>query len=106
VRPGADFIEGAVWRLARKRSRCRRGFPPRHAPDALLLIGDRGMLPSNGAFAFEWDLGEEWSRWTGLPFVFAMWIARPGVDLRSCRGPGRRATMASPASRRLPERQR
>jgi chorismate dehydratase len=50
--------------------------------DAMLLIGDRGMLPSNGNFEFEWDLGEEWLRWTGLPFVFAMWIARPGVDLR------------------------
>ncbi len=49
--------------------------------DAVLLIGDRGMLPTGGGFEFEWDLGEEWSRWTGLPFVFAMWIARPGVDL-------------------------
>jgi len=50
--------------------------------DAVMLIGDRGMLPGDGAFEFEWDLGEVWSRWTGLPFVFAMWIARPGVDLR------------------------
>ncbi len=50
--------------------------------DAVMLIGDRGMLPSDGAFEFEWDLGEEWLRWTGLPFVFAMWIARPDVDLR------------------------
>ena len=50
--------------------------------DAVLLIGDRGMLPTDGGFEFVWDLGEEWSRWTGLPFVFAMWIARPGVDLR------------------------
>jgi chorismate dehydratase len=49
--------------------------------DAVLLIGDRGMLPTDEHFAFEWDLGEQWSRWTGLPFVFAMWIARPGVDL-------------------------
>jgi chorismate dehydratase len=49
--------------------------------DAVMLIGDRGMLPSNGRFEFEWDLGEEWARWTGLPFVFAMWIARRGVDL-------------------------
>jgi chorismate dehydratase len=49
--------------------------------DAVLLIGDRGMLPTGGGFAFEWDLGEEWSRWTGLPFVFAMWIARAGVEL-------------------------
>jgi chorismate dehydratase len=50
--------------------------------DAVLLIGDRGMLPGNGAFEFEWDLGEEWLRWTGLPFVFAMWIARPGINLQ------------------------
>jgi chorismate dehydratase len=52
------------------------------AADAVLLIGDRGLAPSNGRFEFVWDLGEEWSRWTGLPFVFALWIARPGVDLR------------------------
>lgn len=49
--------------------------------DAVMLIGDRGMLPTGSHFEFEWDLGEEWSRWTGLPFVFAMWIARPGIDL-------------------------
>ncbi len=49
--------------------------------DAAVLIGDRGMLPSNGGFAFEWDLGQEWLQWTGLPFVFAMWIARPGMKL-------------------------
>jgi chorismate dehydratase len=49
--------------------------------DAVLLIGDRGMLPTNGCFEFEWDLGEQWSQWTQLPFVFAMWIARPGVEL-------------------------
>jgi chorismate dehydratase len=50
--------------------------------DAVLMIGDRGMTPANGAFEFVWDLGEEWSRWTGLPFVFSLWVARPGVDLR------------------------
>ena len=50
--------------------------------DAVLLIGDRGMLPSGDGFEFEWDLGQEWRQWTGLPFVFSMWIARPGVDLQ------------------------
>jgi chorismate dehydratase len=49
--------------------------------DAVLLIGDRGMAMADGGFEFVWDLGEEWSRWTGLPFVFALWIARPGVEL-------------------------
>lgn len=46
--------------------------------DAAMLIGDRGMAPPPGPFAMTWDLGEEWSRWTGLPFVFALWLARPG----------------------------
>jgi chorismate dehydratase len=50
--------------------------------DAVLLIGDRGMAPVDGNFEFVWDLGEEWSRWTGLPFVFSLWVARPGVDLQ------------------------
>lgn len=50
--------------------------------DAVLVIGDRGMAPVNKTFEFVWDLGEEWSRWTGLPFVFSLWVARPGVDLR------------------------
>jgi chorismate dehydratase len=50
--------------------------------NAVLVIGDRGMAPVGGTFEFVWDLGEEWSRWTGLPFVFSLWVARPGVDLR------------------------
>ncbi len=49
--------------------------------DAALMIGDRGIALADGDFEFVWDLGAEWSRWTGLPFVFALWIARPGVDL-------------------------
>lgn len=49
--------------------------------DAALLIGDRGMLPPPRGFAAVWDLGQQWAQWTGLPFVFALWIARPGIDL-------------------------
>ncbi len=45
--------------------------------DAVVVIGDRGMLDPGEELAFIWDLGEEWSRWTGLPFVFALWAARP-----------------------------
>ena len=53
--------------------------------DAVLLIGDRALGPAaaGGAFQLVWDLGDEWCRWTGLPFVFAVWAARPGVDVRS-----------------------
>jgi chorismate dehydratase len=49
--------------------------------DAVLLIGDRAMHPPREAFPTVWDLGEEWLRWTGLPFVFAMWVGRQGSDL-------------------------
>jgi chorismate dehydratase len=51
------------------------------AADAVMLIGDRGMRAPEGRFHFVWDLGEEWCRWTGLPFVCAMWVARPEADL-------------------------
>ena len=49
--------------------------------DAVVLIGDRGMLLPQEPFEFVWDLGEQWCRWNGLPFVFAMWIARPDLEL-------------------------
>lgn len=49
--------------------------------DAVLLIGDRAIGPISGGFQTVWDLGEEWHRWTNLPFVFAVWAARPSVDL-------------------------
>lgn len=48
----------------------------RATADAVLLIGDRAMSPPQMETHTTWDLGEEWVRWTGLPFVFAMWVAR------------------------------
>ena len=48
--------------------------------DAILLIGDRAMHPERGVYEEIWDLGDRWCRWTELPFVFAMWVAREGVD--------------------------
>lgn len=44
--------------------------------DAVLLIGDRAMHPPSERFVRVIDLGEFWYDWTGLPFVFAMWVAR------------------------------
>jgi chorismate dehydratase len=48
--------------------------------DAVLLIGDRAIAPQRASFQLVWDLGDEWCRWTGLPFVFAVWAARAGVE--------------------------
>jgi chorismate dehydratase len=56
--------------------------PPESAPaDAVLVIGDRGMRRLPDGFPYHWDLGEQWWRWTGLPMVFSMWVARPGWHL-------------------------
>ncbi|MCX7702142.1 MAG: menaquinone biosynthesis protein [Gemmataceae bacterium] len=49
--------------------------------DAVLLIGDRAMRACLPGFDFAYDLGQEWSEWTGLPFVYAVWAVRRGVDL-------------------------
>lgn len=44
--------------------------------DAVLLIGDRAMHSPEESFVQTIDLGKFWYEWTGLPFVFAMWVAR------------------------------
>lgn len=49
--------------------------------DAVLVIGDRAMRVPEGPFHAVADLAEAWVGLTGLPFVFALWVARPGVGL-------------------------
>ena len=51
--------------------------------DAQLIIGNQAIeFRLNEEPLGEWqvmDLGAEWKRQTGLPFVFAMWAMRPGI---------------------------
>lgn len=54
--------------------------PEQVTTNAVLLIGDRAMHACLPGFAHAYDLGEEWTNWTGLPFVFAVWALRPGLD--------------------------
>jgi len=49
--------------------------------EAVLVIGDPALkLAAAGTYAHRYDLGEEWKRWTGKPFVFAVWAARRSAD--------------------------
>ena len=51
--------------------------------EAVLVIGDAALLLSaTGRYPVEVDLGAEWQRWTGLPFVFAVWASRREADIR------------------------
>ena len=52
----------------------------REEHDARLVIGDAALLLGAGAagaprYPHVYDLGSMWKRWTGLPFVFAVWVA-------------------------------
>ena len=46
--------------------------------DAQVLIGDKALEARNrlSGYPYRYDLGEEWYKHTGLPFVFATWVAR------------------------------
>lgn len=70
-------IHGVVPLLAALPLGCE---PSQVAADAVLVIGDRAIRSADGEFTEVWDLGDRWCRWTELPFVFAMWVARLGVD--------------------------
>ena len=45
--------------------------------DAALLIGDNALLTDGGNDVEKIDLGETWTKLTGLPFVYAFWAGRP-----------------------------
>lgn len=47
--------------------------------DAILLIGDK-VFEHEKKFPYVYDLGTIWKDWTGLPFVFAVWIAQQNVS--------------------------
>jgi chorismate dehydratase len=57
------------------------GYEPATMPDAVLLIGNQALDFLLGSPVHEiWDLGAAWFELTGLPFVYAVWALRRGVD--------------------------
>jgi chorismate dehydratase len=78
--------------LVKVLSRHRFGIDPEfvhHGPDlpamtrdhdAALLIGDPAFDADHGALGLtKIDLGTEWTRMTGLPFIYAAWTGRAGA---------------------------
>ena len=62
-----QFVETSTSSLAKVRAR--------------LLIGDQAIRlrqQHGNEFQF-WDLGENWQKLVGLPFVYALWLLRPEV---------------------------
>jgi chorismate dehydratase len=46
---------------------------------AAVVIGDR-TFELNNTFLYQYDLAEEWYKFTKLPFVFAIWLANKKLD--------------------------
>ena len=88
-RVAVDTSSRASAALVRVVLRERLGRDPQYVPmgpslvdmlavaDAALLIGDPALDHESDAARL--DLGEEWTRTTGLPFVYAFWAGRPGA---------------------------
>ncbi|MEZ6005624.1 MAG: menaquinone biosynthesis protein [Planctomycetota bacterium] len=58
------------------------GQDPRELPcSAWLSIGDRALRHFHSGASQVFNPSSAWTRSTGLPFVFAAWIVRPGVDI-------------------------
>jgi chorismate dehydratase len=63
---------------------------------ARLVIGDAALMLRHRShpvaeahgreYPYVYDLGSEWKAWTGLPFVFAVWVARRDVAVRAALG--------------------
>lgn len=57
--------------------------------DARLIIGDAALMLTSGTSAlaadypYVYDLGAVWKDWTGLPFVFAVWVAQRTTPVAS-----------------------
>lgn len=91
-----------VWKIQPHFAAARAEAQDLHAlaslpHEAVLVIGDAALqLAARHAYPYRYDLGEEWKRWTDLPFVFAVWAARR-VESSAAVRRGHEALLASRA---------
>src|SRR5688572_15792106 len=61
-------------------------YTPADIPDFALLIGDPAIDFLRNAPSHEiWDLGADWYERTHLPFVYAVWALRRGIENKALR---------------------
>jgi chorismate dehydratase len=48
-------------------------------PESMLVIGDKAF-GYRSKYPYCYDLSAEWKKFTGLPFVFAVWVARKNIE--------------------------
>ena len=76
--------------------------------ESVLLIGDKVVTAPVRGFDHQVDLGGAWKEWTGLPFVFAVWVAPADGEHEGLGGFSTRPAIAAwpvrPRLQRRPDR--
>src|SRR2546428_7374019 len=81
-----ELLCGDVWKIKPRFAEARAEAQDLDAlaalpHEAVLVIGDAALaLAARGTYPYRYDLGEEWKRWTGEPFVFAVWAAQRAAN--------------------------
>jgi chorismate dehydratase len=76
----AEWLCRSYWNCRAELIPAREGYEAMiGGTTAGLIIGDRAFGREKD-FPYVYDLGEAWTQWTGLPFVFAAWVSRKPLD--------------------------
>lgn len=71
----ARILAKKVWNLKVKWADTTEGFEKNiNEKTAAVVIGDKAFTVERN-FTYKYDLAEEWIKFTGLPFVFAVWAS-------------------------------
>jgi len=91
IQPKFTLLPGTHGEPPLTPSPCNQGEGWGEAPSsAMLLIGDKVVCQEPPDHPYQLDLGSAWKDLTGMPFVFAVWVARNGIFLHDL--PARLAT--------------
>lgn len=70
------------WNISPRWVNAKTGFENKiNGTTAGVIIGDRTFNLSK-SYKYQYDLSEEWKKMTGLPFVFACWVANKKISER------------------------
>jgi chorismate dehydratase len=68
------------WEISPQWTKASKGFEKKITGSvAGVVIGDR-TFDLKHQFKYAYDLGEEWMRYSGMPFVFACWVSLNSIE--------------------------
>ncbi len=75
-----QILAKEFWKINPTFSKAEPGFEKSvEGSKAAVIIGDR-TFGINNTFPYEYDLAEEWKKFTGLPFAFAAWTSHEVIE--------------------------